>query len=203
MRPVLHTPRILLLIPAALVFAGCTSSPTSSSTAPSTSASPPSTATAAASASPSTAPKTRAVTPPIRTSRTAPTTRTTPTVATTAPAVASNIRVYGDCTTPSVEPSEIILACADKKSLLENLHWTSWTAAGATAVGTSVYDDCTPDCARGHFHEVPGTTVALSSPVRGGDGRLVWSKLQQHPTLPGYDTGPFHGGPFPLPTRPS
>jgi hypothetical protein len=117
--------------------------------------------------------------------------------------VASNIKVYSGCTTPLVEPAEIILACADKNSLLEDLHWTSWTATGATAVGTDEYNDCVPNCARGHFHSTPGTTVALSDPVRGAGGQLVWSKLQQHPTEPGYDTGPYHGGPFPLPTRPS
>ena len=112
------------------------------------------------------------------------------------------IGVYGNCTNPSVEPAEIVLACADYGALLQGLHWTSWTAAGATAVGTLVYNDCVPDCANGEHHSTPGTTVTLSVPVHGAGGSLVWSQVQENPEPPGYETGPYHGGPQPLPTQP-
>jgi hypothetical protein len=114
----------------------------------------------------------------------------------------TSIGVYGNCATPSVEPAEIILACADHGALLENLHWTSWTAASATAIGTLVYNDCTPDCADGHFHSVPDTQVTLTVPVRGAGGQLVWSEVQENHKPPGYETGPYHGGPQTLPTQP-
>ena len=80
--------------------------------------------------------------------------------------VDAGIEVYGNCQTPSVEPTEIVLACADYNAILEALHWTSWTATSATAVGTLVYNDCTPNCAEGHFHHVPGTRVTLTVPSR-------------------------------------
>ena len=131
-----------------------------------------------------------------------PTTPTSTTPTTTAPSIASNIKVYGNCTTPSVEPPEIVLTCADYGELLEGLHWTSWTSAGATAVGTLVYNDCKPNCASGQHHQVPGTVVTLGEPVRGADGQIVWSTVQENPEPPGYVTGPYHGGPQPLPTRP-
>jgi hypothetical protein len=130
------------------------------------------------------------------------------TVSTTAPPSTnaaptdSAIGVYGNCTIPSVEPVEIVLACADYGILLQGLHWTSWTAVGATAVGTLVYNDCVPDCADGHDHRVAGTTVTLSVPVHGKGGSLVWSEVQEHPEPPGYATGPYQGGPQPLPTQP-
>jgi hypothetical protein len=134
----------------------------------------------------------------------APTTATS--TASTSPAtiapVDTGILVYGDCKTASLEPSEIVLTCADYGWILEALHWSSWTASQATAVGTFVYNDCTPNCAEGHHHDVPGTQVTLTAPVRGRGGGLVWSKLGQSPEPPGYVTGPFHGGPFPLPTQP-
>jgi hypothetical protein len=114
----------------------------------------------------------------------------------------SAIGVYGNCTTPSVEPAEIVLACGDYGERLTSLYWTSWTANGATAVGTLVYNDCTPDCAAGQFHRVPNTTVTLTVPTRGASGSLVWSEVQENPEPPGYETGPFHGGPQPLPTQP-
>jgi hypothetical protein len=114
----------------------------------------------------------------------------------------THIRVYGNCTTPSIEPAEIVLACADYGVLLEGLHWTSWTAAHATAVGTLVYNDCTPNCAEGHHHRVPGTRITLTVPVHGAGGQVVWSRVQEYPEPPGYQTGPYHGRPQPLPIRP-
>ncbi|HEV2375431.1 MAG TPA: hypothetical protein VGS19_25125 [Streptosporangiaceae bacterium] len=147
---------------------------------------------------------------------TTPATTLTPTAttgATTAPAattalpravarVDAHTKVYGNCTTPSIEPTEIVLACADYGALLVRLHWTTWTAASATAAGTLIYNDCTPSCAEGHHHRVPGTKITLTDPVRGAGGQVVWSRIQEDPEPPGYQTGPFHGGPQPLPTRP-
>ena len=52
--------------------------------------------------------------------------------------VTDTIKVYGNCTTPSLEPVEIVLACADYGTVLEGLHWINWTAASAMAVGTLV-----------------------------------------------------------------
>jgi hypothetical protein len=101
-----------------------------------------------------------------------------------------------------VEPTEIVLACADYNGRLEGLQWTSWTAGGATAVGTFVYNDCTPNCAQGNFHDIAGTQVTLSTPVHGAGGQLVWLEVQENPQPPGYDTGPFQGGPQPLPIQP-
>ena len=138
------------------------------------------------------------------TSTTSPPSTSLPDV-TTAPTttvpIDTAVGVYGDCTHPSVEPAEIVLTCADNGEVLIGLHWTTWTATSASAVGTFVYNDCTPDCATGQHHSVPGTTVTLSVPVQGAGGNLVWSEIQLNPEPPGYATGPYHGGPQPLPTQ--
>jgi len=121
---------------------------------------------------------------------------TTPATTTAPPAavarVDTRIKVYGNCTTPSVEPAEIVLACADYGALLEGLRWASWTAASAMAVGTLVYNDCTPNCAEGHHHRVPGTRVTLTVavPVHGAGGQVVWSQIQEHPQPPGIQDRP-------------
>jgi hypothetical protein len=112
------------------------------------------------------------------------------------------IGVYGNCTIPSVEPEEIVFACADYGELLEALHWTSWTAKSAAAVGTLIYKVCVPNCADGGTQSVTGATVTLSDPVHGKTGAFVWSEAQVEPEPPGYDTGPYHGGPQPLATQP-
>jgi hypothetical protein len=129
-----------------------------------------------------------------------------PPVTTTAPPAAApvdaHVKVYGDCTTPTVEPSEIVLACADYGTLLEGLRWTSWTATTAKATGTLEYNDCTPSCVAGHHHYLPGTRVTLTRPVSRGGGPLLWSRVQESPQPPGYATGPYRGGPQPLPLGP-
>lgn len=124
--------------------------------------------------------------------------------ATQAPPVSvdSSIEVYANCTSPSFEPTDIIVTCADAGWVLEHLVWTSWTSTTATATGTLVYKVCTPSCAQGHFQQVPGARVLLSDPRQSAGGQLVWTRLQEIPWVPGYLTGPLHGAPYPLPTSP-
>jgi hypothetical protein len=175
---------------ALIVLTACTSSPASrlaQSPGPVTTAQPPTTSTAA-SVSPI---PTRASVSPIPTKPLE-----------TKPIVATWIKVYGDCRTPRFEPKEIVMTCADYGVRFENLHWLSWTARRATGVGTLLYNDCTPSCAEGHFHQIRNDRVTLTDPVRGAGGQIVWSKLQAAQWEPGYDTGPLHGGPSPLPTQP-
>ena len=171
---------------AALGLAGCASSSTAA----------PGTVTAKT--LPASAPATAAASAPAA----APAAASAPAAAAGLPSADAGIEVYGNCKTPSVEPAEIVLACADYNTLLESLHWTSWTATSATAVGTLVYNDCTPNCAEGHFHHVPGTRVTLTVPSRTAGGQRVWSEIQESPEPPGYATGPYHGGPQPLPKAP-
>jgi hypothetical protein len=157
---------------------------------------------AAGSASPSPAPTGPATT---ALSTASPPVTTTAPPATAPPATApadAHIKVYGNCTTPTVEPNEIVLACADYGTLLEGLRWTSWTATTATATGTLEYNDCLPSCVAGHHHNIPGTRVTLTLPVSRDGGPLLWSRVQESPQPPGYATGPYHGGPQPLPLGP-
>ena len=118
------------------------------------------------------------------------------------PTVDRSILVYGDCLTPTLEPSQIVMTCADHGFFFQDLRWTSWTPTSATATGTEMYNDCTPIYAEGHFHSIPGATVTLTLPVSNPGGQLVWSQIQFSPQPPGYATGPYHGGPEPLPVRP-
>ena len=120
----------------------------------------------------------------------------------TSPPIDTNIMVNGDCQTPTVEPTEMTLTCADHGVRFEALQWTSWTNVSATAVGTLVYNDCTPTCVSGQFHYVPNDEVTLTVPVVDASGQVVWSMLQENPQPPGFATGPFQGGPQPLVTQP-
>jgi hypothetical protein len=61
-----------------------------------------------------------------------------------------------------VKPQAIVPACGDGNFQLSGLRWSSWGASGAAASGTAHQNDCTPNCAAGHFHAYPAT-VTLSA----------------------------------------
>lgn len=49
-------------------------------------------------------------------------------------------------------PASIVLTCADANYELASLRWRGWGRATATATGKAHANDCTPNCAAGHFH---------------------------------------------------
>jgi len=50
------------------------------------------------------------------------------------------------------QPKVLTLACADANYGLASLAWHGWGKASATATGVARANDCTPNCAAGHFH---------------------------------------------------
>jgi hypothetical protein len=57
-------------------------------------------------------------------------------------------------------PKEFVITCADANYALAGLRWHGWGTARATATGSARANDCTPDCASGHFHSYRMTAVA-------------------------------------------
>jgi hypothetical protein len=43
------------------------------------------------------------------------------------------------------------------------MKWSTWNAVRAAGQGTSHLNDCTPDCARGHFHAF-AVSVGITHP---------------------------------------
>lgn len=72
-------------------------------------------------------------------------------------------------------PTSYILACADGNEFLENLTWSNWGEATATATGTLVFSDCSPTCAAGKDIEVPAQVVA--DRLVSGDGLATYRRL--------------------------
>ncbi len=77
---------------------------------------------------------------------------------------------------PQVRPSEVVFACADANFYATGLHWTRWRSGEASATGVGHQNDCTPNCAAGHFHTYP-LTVRLSRPVTCVKGRREFSRI--------------------------
>lgn len=102
-------------------------------------------------------------------------TTTTAVHATTTIARPASPGVLADCTAPApqqqleVEPSSITVACADDGIGAQNLTWSTWSAADATAVGEVWENDCTPDCAGGTIKLYPASiTLSNVQPSRDG-----------------------------------
>jgi hypothetical protein len=115
---------------------------------------------------------------------------------TTQSSVDASIGVYADCTSPApeqrptVEPSEIVMACADDGFGIRDVRWSSWTADGARGSGTTWYKDCRPNCAEGKIVDTPNVRIVLTTPVQNADGVLVWSRITFSALPPGYLAGP-------------
>jgi hypothetical protein len=72
-------------------------------------------------------------------------------------------------------PKSLVLACADANYSLSKLGWHAWGKATATAKGVAVANDCTPNCAAGHFHSYP---VAVTASRLSACGRAkVYTRL--------------------------
>jgi hypothetical protein len=75
-----------------------------------------------------------------------------------------------------VRPASIVIACADANLYATRLHWRRWTATDAVATGTGHRNDCTPNCAAGHFHTFP-ITIRLSRVVMCVPGRREFAHI--------------------------
>ena len=58
------------------------------------------------------------------------------------------------------KPASLTIACGDGNYALANLRWSGWGTARATATGVARANDCTPNCAAGHFHSYRTTATA-------------------------------------------
>jgi hypothetical protein len=84
-----------------------------------------------------------------------------------------------DCSyKPVVAPSSLIVTCADAGIGLRDLHWTSWTPKLASGYGTFWENDCTPNCAEGHFHSYPSLEMLWgSAAVKGHPADRRYTEL--------------------------
>ncbi|MDA8295186.1 MAG: hypothetical protein M0004_01130 [Actinomycetota bacterium] len=93
--------------------------------------------------------------------------------ATSAPSAVRVLTCQGEAV---VRPARYALSCTDASASLEKIHWTSWTAASATATAVYVHNSCTPSCARGRVVRYLAT-LRFAAPKRTRDG-LRFSVVQ-------------------------
>ena len=83
-----------------------------------------------------------------------------------------------DCESkPQVEPASLVLACADGNYGFQGAHWTKWAPADAVGVGTEYLNDCTPNCAEGHFHDYPVDITLTGSDLVAQNEPFAYTRL--------------------------
>jgi hypothetical protein len=81
-------------------------------------------------------------------------------------------------------PTSMILTCADAGELAEQLHWSTWTAAGASATGTVTWRACRALCADSTRHDSAAADYTLTDPVTVAGKGLLFTRLEMHVTGP-------------------
>lgn len=112
-------------------------------------------------------------------------------VATASAVQAQTGQVVGSKTAPAVEdcglsapklkPASLTIACADANTLVDAIHWSSWTSTSATGTGTFTWNTCVPNCAASKTWDKASSTVKLERPVRTSLGWL-FEELVVHVT---------------------
>jgi hypothetical protein len=69
-----------------------------------------------------------------------------------------------------VKPTSVVLTCADRGMVADNLHWTSWTSAGAAATATVAWGE---DGSR----ESTTADITLSAPVSEAGRKVLFTRL--------------------------
>ena len=69
-------------------------------------------------------------------------------------ATSTQVKVISSCTKATYQPTKYVFYCADANSGMKNATYDWWTAKTAHGTATLYYNDCTPNCAAGHFHFV-------------------------------------------------
>jgi hypothetical protein len=77
------------------------------------------------------------------------------------------------------KPASMILTCADNGEMARNLHWTSWTATGASATGDVTWRVCTAICAKSRHFDSAAADYTLTDPVRSGN-TVLFTRLTLH-----------------------
>jgi hypothetical protein len=93
------------------------------------------------------------------------------------PAATPKIAVYDCANRPSVRPSEFDMTC-DGSAALTKMHWSDWNTTEATGTGVFWVNNCTPNCAQGHWsHSNVIVVLWRAEPVAHHRGDYAYSKM--------------------------
>ena len=74
---------------------------------------------------------------------------------------------------PLIKPTgTVVLSCADGNSAIEQTHWSTWSAGGATGTTDFGVNLCTPTCVASRMRFFPRSSVRLVGAKRTSRGLL-------------------------------
>jgi hypothetical protein len=91
----------------------------------------------------------------------------------------------------SFKPKDVLLACGDGNASFDVASWSRWTRQSAKAVGTALINDCTPNCAAGHFSSALAALILERPRTCHGARRFTRLRLV-------FATRPRRGQPAPV-----
>lgn len=98
------------------------------------------------------------------------------------------VRVLPDCQgKPQVRPTSVLFACGDGGVYATGVRWNNWGASFATATAMIHENNCTPNCAQGHFAVYPAY-IAATGRQRCARGGAAYSKVTYVPRRRGLPT---------------
>ena len=119
-------------------------------------------------------------------------------VAAQATDAASRTYALRDCQHEAYKPHKIVIACGDGNLYMTGMHWSHWRRSSAVGTGTAHANDCSPNCAQGHFHRY-AAKITLTKPTTctGGVRQFTSLRITYTGRTPG---GPrSYSVPFPCP----
>ena len=86
-----------------------------------------------------------------------------------------------------VEPTELVLACADAGDELAHLHWHGWGDASATATGSLIVETCVPSCVAGATKTYPVRVIVRGLGLEGAHAAYRQLEATSHRgAVPGF-----------------
>ena len=102
---------------------------------------------------------------------------------------------------PQSKPTQVVFACGDGNTYAEKLTWTGWGQYYAYAQGMLVQNDCTPNCAQGHFHSRQASLTAYGKQTCP-NGEIAYKSVAYTITDPSLPSSVPAQGNFNFPCKP-
>lgn len=81
------------------------------------------------------------------------------------------------CSGHVFKPRSIVFACGDGNIFANKISWRSYGGGKATGQAVVHINDCSPNCASGHFHKFR-SPIRLKRIERCSDGRLYYTRVR-------------------------
>jgi hypothetical protein len=102
---------------------------------------------------------------------------------------------------PQKHPASMLFACGDGSIGVDHIKWQNWGTTAAHGIGVLSENDCTPDCADGHFHSFKAAVTAYGKQVCP-HGDIAYKRVKYTILDPNLPRSQVRSGDSPFPCNP-